>query len=115
MNIQAKSRYIRITPRKLRLVADLVRNMSLNEALSTLTHLRKTAAKPILKTLKQAQANAVNNHNLPKNSLKISTLEINKGPTYKRWRAVARGRSHSIFKRTSHIKIILSSKKKGKK
>ncbi|MFC1627088.1 50S ribosomal protein L22 [Patescibacteria group bacterium] len=109
MKIKAESKFIRTSYRKLRLVADLVRPMSLNEALDVLKHLNKRAAEPILKTFKQAVANAVNNHNLPKDSLKIHSLEINEGPTYKRWNPVSRGRAHSIFKRTSHIKIVLKS------
>ena len=105
--IKAERKYIRTSPRKIRLVADLVRQMSVPEAIITLTHLRKRAATAMLKTLKQAQANAVNNHNLSKDSLLIQSIE---GATYKRFRPVSRGRAHSILKRTSHIKIILKSK-----
>lgn len=105
--IKAESKFIRTSPRKIRLVADLIRRMALDEAITTLTHLRKRAAKPLLKTLKQAQANAVNNHNLNKDSLSIQSIEVNEGATYKRWNPVSRGRAHSILKRTSHIKVIL--------
>lgn len=111
MQIKAESKYIRTSPRKIRLVANLVRNMNLNEAMSTLTHLRKRAATPLLKTMKQAVANAVNNLNLPKDSLKIQSIEVNEGATYKRWNPVSRGRAHSILKRTSHIKVVLNSLK----
>ena len=114
MLIKAESKFIRTSPRKLRLVADLIRNMSLDEAVITLTHLKKRAATPMLKTLKQAIGNAVNNHNLPKDLLTIQSIEVNEGPTYKRFRPVSRGRAHSIFKRTSHIKIILKSEPKSK-
>ena len=109
MQIKAESKFIRQSPRKIRLVADLVRPMALGEALTTLTHLRKRAATPLLKALKQAQANAINNHNLNKDTLSIQSIEINEGSTYKRWQPVSRGRAHSIFKRTSHIKVILGS------
>jgi len=117
MLIKAESKFIRTSPRKIRLVADHVRSLSPDEAVITLSHLRKRAATPLLKTLKQALANAVNNHNLPKDSLLIQSIEVNEGPTYKRWQPVSRGRAHSIFKRTSHIKIILKSPepKKSKK
>ena len=115
MLIKAESKFIRTSPRKIRLVANLVRNMSLNEALTTLTHLRKRASTPLLKTLKQAVANAVNNLNLPKDSLKIQSIEINEGSTYKRWNPVSRGRAHSILKRTSHIKVILKSQEEKPK
>jgi len=110
--IKAERKFIRTSPRKIRLVADLVHSLSLDEALTTLTHLRKRAAVAMLKTLKQAQANAVNNHNLPKESLVIQSIEVNEGPTYKRWNPVSRGRAHSIFKRTSHIKVMLRSEAK---
>ena len=109
MQIKAESKFIRQSPRKIRLVADLVRPMALGEALTTLTHLRKRAATPLLKALKQAQANAVNNYNLSKDTLSIQSIEVNEGSTYKRWQPVSRGRAHSIFKRTSHIKVILKS------
>jgi large subunit ribosomal protein L22 len=117
MLIKAESKFIRTSARKLRLVADLVRHQSPEEAVTVLTHLRKRAATPLLKTLKQALANAVNNHNLPKDTLLIQSIEVNEGPTYKRWQPVSRGRAHSIFKRTSHIKIVLKSSepKKTKK
>ncbi|MBU1085562.1 MAG: 50S ribosomal protein L22 [Candidatus Beckwithbacteria bacterium] len=107
--IKAEAKFIRTSPRKLRLVADLVRNMSLAEAISTLTHLRKRSVTPLLKTLKQATANAVNNLNLSKDSLQIQSIEVNEGATYKRWNPVSRGRAHSILKRTSHIKVLLKS------
>jgi len=110
MQIKAETKFIRTSPRKLRLVADLVRNMSLDEAMTVLTHLKKRAATPLLKTFKQATANAVNNRNLSKDLLTIQSIEVNEGPTYKRWRPVSRGRAHSIFKRTSHIKIVLEAK-----
>jgi len=115
MKIKAEAKYIRTSPRKIRLVADLVRKLPLNEALTTLTHLRKRAAKPMFKVLKQAQSNAVNNHNLAKDSLLIQSIEVNEGATYKRWNPVSRGRAHSILKRTSHIKVILRSEAKKPK
>ncbi len=109
MQIKAERKFIRTSPRKIRLVTKLVKSMSIDEAMTTLTHLRKRAATPLLKTLKQAQANAVNNHNQNKDSLSIQSIEVNEGPTYKRWNPVSRGRAHSILKRTSHIRIILKS------
>lgn len=109
MKIKAESKFIRTSPRKIRLVADLIRKMPLGEALTTLIHLKKRAAKPMYKTLKQAQSNAVNNHNLSKDSLLIQSIEVNEGSTYKRWNPVSRGRAHRILKRTSHIKVILKS------
>lgn len=109
MLIKAENNYLRTSPRKIRLVADLIRSMGIEEALVVLKNLPKRAAEPMLKTLKQAVANAVNNHNLAKNSLVIESIEVNAGPISKRFRPVSRGRAHSIFKRTSHIKIALKN------
>ncbi len=78
-----------------------------------LKNLRSRAAQPVLKVLTQAVANAVNNFNLAKNSLKIQSIEVNPGPTAKRWQPVSRGRAHSVMKRTSHIKIILENKEES--
>jgi large subunit ribosomal protein L22 len=110
MLVKAESKFIRTSPRKIRLVAGLIRDLAPEEAVTTLSHLRQRAATPLLKTLKQAMANALNNHNLAKDSLLIQSIEVNEGPTYKRWQPVSRGRAHSIFKRTSHIKLVLKTK-----
>lgn len=115
MLIKAESKNLRTTPRKLRLLADLVRPMPVEEALTTLTHLKKRAAPLLYKTIKQATANAINNLNLPKSSLKIHSIEINEGPTLKRFRPVSKGRAHRILKRTSHIKVILEGQSTGTK
>jgi large subunit ribosomal protein L22 len=108
--IKAEQKYIRMTPRKLRLVTDAIKKLTPQQAIENLPFLRKRASGPILKTLKQAVANAQNNLKIPVDDLKFAKIEILEGPTYKRWRAVSRGRAHSIFKRTSHIRIILWAK-----
>ena len=118
MEIIARSKHVRISPRKMRLVADLVRGLPTQEAMDILTHLNKNGAKPLLLTLKQAVGNAVNNLNLEKDNLLIKRLEIGKGPTFKRGRPVSRGVWHPILKRTCHIKVILegeAAQKKAKK
>lgn len=112
MEVLARSKNIRMSARKLRLVADVVRGLAASEAVVILKHLRQRAAQPLLLTLKQGMANAVNNFGLQKNSLKIKTLEIGEGPTYKRGRPVSRGRWHPILKRTSHIRLILEGEQK---
>lgn len=109
MQVKAQSKYLGNSPRKMRLVADLIRPLSVEAALLTLKNLRSRAAEPILKVLKQAVANAVNNFNLAKSSLQIQSVEINAGPVAKRWQPVSRGRAHSIMKRTSHVKIVLEN------
>ncbi len=110
MLIIAQTKFLKQGPRKVRLVADLIRPMTIDEALTTLKHLRRRAAEPVLKVLKQAVANAVNNYKLSKDSLTIQLIEVNGGPVQKRGQPVSRGRMHPILKRSSHIKIILNSK-----
>ena len=114
MEIKAESKYARISPRKARLVAEKIKNLPLEDALENLAFLRKRTAKPILKTLKSAIANATYNFKLKNEDLKIKSIEILKGPVLKRWRPVARGRAHPYKRRTSHIKVILEEKPKTK-
>lgn len=109
MQIVAYQKNTRVSPRKLRLVADVVRNLKPDIALSQLQFMHKDAAKPLFKVLKQAISNAVNNNNIAQKNLKIEHILIEEGPRYKRWRAASRGRARTIIKRTSHIKIILKA------
>jgi large subunit ribosomal protein L22 len=106
----AKLRHLRISPRKVRLVANLVRGLSVVEAEKQLKFLTKRAAKPVLKLLKSAIANAENNANLAKDSLYIAKILVDPGPTLKRWMPRAMGRATPIMKRTSHLTIVLESK-----
>ncbi len=116
MEIVAKSNYIRISPRKMLLVARAISGFKANKALDALKNLDKRASRPILLTLKQGVSNAVNNYKLEKESLLIKKIQIGKGPTFKRGQPVARGQSHPIMKRTSHLTIVLEGEeiKKGK-
>jgi len=111
MEIKAKLNYLRIAPRKVRLVADLVRNMDVKEAETQLKFMPKRASQPLLKLLNSAIANAKNNFNLEKDVLYIKKLTINEGPPFKRWRPIARGRANPIMKRTTHINLVLEIKK----
>ncbi len=110
MQVVAKSKYIRMSPRKVRLVADGIRKMAPREALTLLEAMNKRAAKPLAETLKQAMGNAVNNFKLNEENLVIKEVQIGEGPTLKRWRAAARGRAHRVLKRTSHIRVVLEEK-----
>jgi len=110
MNIQAHQKYIRTSPRKIRVVVDGIRHLPPTEALRQLKFIRKRAATVLYQVINQAVSNATNNHKLSSDTLKFKTIEINEGPTYKRWQPVSRGRAHSIFKRTSHIKVVLTAK-----
>jgi large subunit ribosomal protein L22 len=105
--VRAHQTFLRTSPRKLMLVAGLIRHLKVSDALTQLTLSPKRAARPLKKILVQAQKNAVNNSLLKSDSLKIQSVAIGEGPIYKRWRPVSRGRAHPIMKRTSHITITL--------
>jgi large subunit ribosomal protein L22 len=107
MTIIAKLRYLRITPRKVRLMADLIRGKRIEEARNILNFKVKKTSLPLLKLLKQAVANAKNNFQLDESNLYITKILVDEGPKYKRWRARARGRAEEIQKKTSHITVIL--------
>lgn len=108
--MKATQKYIRTSPRKLRLVADAVRGLPADKALDYLKFLGKSAALPVRKAILQAVAAAKNTSGTAPQDLIVKTLDIAEGPTYKRWRAVSRGAAHSIEKRTSHIRIELEGK-----
>jgi large subunit ribosomal protein L22 len=109
MIIKAEQKYIRMSPRKVRLVVNAIRNLTPKEALEELAFIRKAAAVPVTKTIKQAMANAIKNQNIKEENLRFKSIQVDKGPTFKRWRAVSRGRAHQILKRTSHIKVLLQA------
>lgn len=110
MQIVAYQKLIRTTPRKLRLVADSVRDMHPTKALVELEFMPKRAAASLRKVMRQAVSNAVNNSKLEEKDLTIKHILIEEGPRYRRFRAAARGRARMILKRTSHIKVILEDK-----
>lgn len=107
MKITAEQKFIRITPQKIRQVVRGINHLPPTEALVKLNFLKARSAQVVSKVIKQAMANAVNNFNLNSDLLKIDHIEVNEGSTFKRWQPVSRGRAHSIFKRTSHLKITL--------
>lgn len=115
MQVTAKLRYLRIAPRKVRLVADLIRGKKAEEAKNLLTFTVKKSNLPFLKLLNQALANAKNNFQLDPTNLFISKLTVDEGPKLKRWRARARGQGYEIQKKTSHINLILDELVKSKK
>ena len=106
----AKARHVRIAPRKVRLVMDMVRGKPVTEALKTLGLLRKAASPVIVKVIKSAVANAENNHDMSTDGLVIAKAFVDEGPTLKRHMPRAMGRATPIRKRTSHITVILSEK-----
>ena len=107
--MKAIARNIRISPKKLAVVASIVRNKNAHEALALLKFMPKKGADILHKVLASAVANAVHNDSQSADSLKIASLVINKGIVYHRANPVSRGRSHAILKRTSNITIELSS------
>ena len=106
--VRAKARYVRVAPRKARLVADQVRGMAVPEARTLLRFSTRTAAGDIAKLLDSAAANAEANHDLVADDLRIATITVDEGPTLKRWRPRARGRATRIDKKTCHISVALT-------
>ena len=110
MEAIAKLTMLRSTPQKTRLVADLIRGKDVSEAEDILTFTPRRAAKPLLKLLQSAKANAVNNHDMFEDSLFVSKIMVDEGPTLKRYLPRARGRADLLRKRTSHISITLEER-----
>jgi large subunit ribosomal protein L22 len=110
MDIIAKSTSVRVSPRKVRLIADAVRNLPLEEALVVLATVKKRGAVGLEKTLKSAIANAIANKNLQRDNLMIKTIDVLDGPAFKRYHPSTRGRIHPYKKRTSNITIVLAEK-----
>ncbi len=110
MEARAIARYVRMSPQKVRLVADLVRGKDLEEAENILAFTRKAAARPVGKLLKSARANATQNSRIDEDILYLKEIYVDQGPSLKRWRARAQGRAAPIRKRTSHITIVLEEK-----
>ncbi|MDX1769952.1 MAG: 50S ribosomal protein L22 [Planococcaceae bacterium] len=113
MQAKAIARTVRIAPRKVRLVVDLIRGKQIGEAVAILNHTPRSASPVVEKVLKSAVANAEHNYDLDVNNLIISEVFVDEGPTLKRFRPRAMGRASAINKRTSHITIVVSEKKEG--
>ncbi len=110
MEVIAKARFIKMSPRKIRLVAGLIRGMDVGAALAQLRFYRKAAAKPVTKLVDSAVANAEHNFKLSSGNLFIKTITVDAGPVMKRWRARAFGRAAPIKKRSAHITVILAER-----
>ena len=111
MEATAKATYVRISPRKVQIVLDLIRNQPADKAMAILQYTPKAACEPVMKVLKSAMANAENNNNMDREGLYVAECFANKGPTMKRIHPRAQGRAYRIEKRTSHITVILDEKK----
>ena len=107
MEVRAITRYVRISPRKARLVTELIKGKPVEEALTALKFVPKKGARLVSKTLRSALANAEQNPNIDVDTLYIKRIYVDEGPAMKRWRARAMGRATRILKRSSHITVIL--------
>ena len=110
MEVIAKAKYVRRTPRKARLVADAVIGMRVSEALAQLEFSPRHAAQDVAKVIKSAAANAEHNYNLSRDDLVVKQLLVDEGPTMKRFRPVSRGMAHQYFHRTSHITAVVEDR-----
>ena len=107
MEARAQATYVRISPRKVKIVLDLIRNKPADVAMAIVKHTPKAACEPIEKLLKSAMANAENNYNMDAKNLYVAECFACPGPILKRVRPRAQGRAYRIEKRTSHITIVL--------
>jgi len=113
MAVKAQAKYIRVSPRKVREVIDLIRGKSVADARATLVFANRGAAPLVAKVLNSAVANAENNANLSADDLFVKEAYVDEGPTLKRWQFRAMGRVNRIRKRSSHITITVDERKRS--
>lgn len=110
MNIQAVANNVRVSPRKVRLIADAIRHLSVEDAFNLLQTTHKAASTPLAKVLKSAVSNATHNAKMELANLVIESIQINQGQAFKRFRPSTRGRIHPYKKRGSNITLIVTEK-----
>ena len=110
MEARAQVKYVRISPRKVKIVLDLIRNKPVDVTIAIAHNIPKAAGEPVEKLLKSALANAENNFNMSKDELYVSECFVCPGPILKRIRPRAQGRAFRVNKRTSHITLVLKEK-----
>jgi large subunit ribosomal protein L22 len=110
MEVQAKAKWVRTSPRKVRLVARTLRDLPVSEALVACSFMPKAAARDVAKVIRSAQANAENNFNLVRDDLVVKDIRVEPGPMLKRGQPRAMGRLFSVFKRTSHITAVVEDR-----
>ena len=110
MEAKAHLKYLRLSPRKVKILCDLIRGKDVATATAYIMQTPKAASEPVLKVLKSAVANAENNHGMDATKLYVSTAVANPGPTLKRGMPRAQGRFNRILKRTTHVTIGVSEK-----
>lgn len=107
-NVTAKLSYLRLAPRKVRAVADLIRGLALRDAEAQLLISPRRASRPLLKLLRSAEANAKNNRKLDTEKLYVKEIRVDQGSKFKRWTPRARGSVSLIEKKTSHVTLVLA-------
>lgn len=110
MEARAYARNVRMTPRKIKILCDLIRGHGVQNAQAIILNTPKASAEVMIKLLRSCMANAENNHSMDVDSLYISQVFVTPGPTMKRMRPRAQGRAFRILKRTSHITMVLAEK-----
>ncbi len=113
MEIKAKAKHIKMSPRKVRLVVDVARGKEVQAALEQLKFVNKLAVKPVVKLINSAVANAKHNFEIEPDNLYVKEIKVDEGPTLRRWMPRAFGRATPLRKRTSHINLILSEIKES--
>lgn len=111
METKTVEKYIRMSPRKIRYVADMIKSKPIEDAIDILSFTPREAAVVVKKAIQSAVANATENHKMKEEDLFISRILVNEGPTLKRFRPRARGRATKIRKRTSHLSVYVSNGK----
>lgn len=112
MSVKAIAKGVRMSPRKVGVVAALVRGHTVADALVILSHTPRRAAEPVIKVINSAKANAENNHNLKPSTLRIVEISVSPGTRLKRFIPVARGRAHPFQRRTSHIRVLVDGEER---
>lgn len=110
MEVRATAKYIRMSPRKVKLIADAVRGRPVPDVLAALGVMPQSAAFAVAKVVKSAAANAENNYGLSPNELFVTRVLADEGPTLKRWRPRSHGRVSPVLKRSSHITVIVDDR-----
>ena len=115
MAVQAIAKGVRISPRKVQVVAALVRGRSVEDAITILNHTPRRSASAVRKTIESARANAANNHNLRPETLQITEIRVGNGPSFKRYRPASHGRALPFLRRSSHIYVTVEGEARAPK
>jgi large subunit ribosomal protein L22 len=115
MPVIASAKGVHMSPRKVGVVASLVRGRSVSDAITILEHVPRRAALPVKKVIESAKANADHNHNLKPDTLQIVSIQVSPGPRFKRYRPAAHGRALPFQRRTSHIHVVVDGEVRAPK